>query len=192
MAGGDIARGIVVGRKSIVKPKKQKHEEVDYLKKELADTKNLVVVKFQGLSVEEDTELRRKIREADSKYRVVKNTLVNLASQGTPVSGMADTFKGSTAIAYNDSDPVALAKALSEYAKSNPVFEFKAGMVEGRVVDIAKLAEIAELPSHEGLISQLMYLVNAPAQRTAMAINAVGRNLAIVLGQAVEEKKFSE
>jgi large subunit ribosomal protein L10 len=175
-----------------VKAKKQKHEEVDYLRKELSETTNLVVVKFQGLTVGQDTELRQKIREADSKYRVVKNTLVKIACEGTPAAELADAFDGSTAIAYNASDPVALAKALSEYAKANPVFEFKAGMVESRVVDIARLAEIAALPSHEGLISQLMYLINAPAQRTAIAVNAVVRNLAVVLGQAVEEKKFSE
>jgi len=175
-----------------VKPKKQKHEEVEYLRKELAETKNLVVVKFQGLSVAQDTELRQKVREADSKYRVVKNTLVNIASEGTPAADLASTFQGSTAIAYNAGEPVALAKALSEYAKANPVFEFKAGMVEGRVVDVSTLSEIAALPSYDELIAQVMYLINAPAQRTAMAINAVVRNLAVALGQAVEEKKFSE
>ena len=173
-----------------MKSKKQKEEEVEFLKKELGEALNLVVVKFQGLSVAEDTELRRKIRQADSKYRVVKNTLVSLAAEGTPVAELSETFEGSTAIAYNTGDPVTLAKALRDYAKGNPAFEFKAGMVEGRAVAISTLAEIAALPSHDELIAQLMYLINAPAERTAMAINAVARNLAVALGQTVEEGKF--
>ncbi len=175
-----------------MKSKKRKQDEVEFLKKELSEAQNLVVVKFQGLSVAKDTELRRRIREADSKYRVVKNTLVKLAAEGTPAAELSETFEGSTAIAYNTGDPVTLAKALSDYAKDNPVFEFKAGMVEGRAVAISTLAEIAALPSHDELIAQLMYLINAPAQRTAIAINAVARNLAVALGQAVEEGRFSE
>ncbi len=175
-----------------MKSKKQKQEEVEFLKKELSEAQNLVVVKFQGLDVAKDTELRRKVREADSKYRVVKNTLVKLAAEGTPAAELSETFDGSTAIAYNTGAPVALAKTLSDYAKDNPALEFKAGMVEGRAVEISTIVEIAALPSHDELIAQLMYLINAPAQRTAMAISAVARNLAVALGQAVEEKKFSE
>ena len=175
-----------------MKSKKQKEEEVEFLRKELVEVQNLVVVKFQGLSVAKDTELRRKIRAADSKYRVVKNTLVSLAAEGTPAAQLAKIFEGSTAIAYNTGDPVALAKALSDYAKDNPAFEFKAGMIDGRAVEISTLAEIAALPSHDELIAQLMYLINAPAERTAMAINAVARGLAVALEQAVEGKQFSE
>ena len=85
---------------------------------------------------------------------------------------------------------MSLAKALSDYAKANPAFVFKAGMVEGRVVEISTLADIAALPSHDELIAQVMCLVNAPAQRIAVGINAVGRNLAVALGQAVEQEKL--
>ena len=175
-----------------MKSKKQKNEEVEYLKGELGDATNLVVVKYKGLTVEQDTELRGKIRESGSKYRVVKNRLVKIAAEGTPAEQLAASIDGPTAIAYNSGDPVSLAKALSAYSKANPIFEFKAGMVEGRVVEIGTLAEIAALPSHEELLAKLMYLINAPAQRIGRSINAIGRNMAVALGQAVEQKKFSE
>jgi large subunit ribosomal protein L10 len=175
-----------------VKPKGKKQEELNELKKDLAEAKNMIVAKFQGMTVAQDTELREKIRATSSSYRVVKNTLVRLAAQGTPAENLSKSFDGSTAIAYNDKDPVALAKALTAYAKTNPLFVFKAGMVEGRVVNIEDFAVIAALPSKEELIAKVLFLVNAPAQRLAVALNGVARNLAIVVGQAIEQKKFQE
>ena len=173
-----------------MKSKKQKQEEVEKLKAELATAENLIVVQFKGLNVEQDTELREKMRKAGSKYKVVKNRLAKISAKGTPVEQLNAAFEGSTAIAYNSGDPVALAKTLSDYAKANPIFQFKAGMVEGRVVEMSTLAEIAALPSHDELIAKLMYLINAPAQRIAVGVNAVVRNLAVALGQAVEQEKF--
>jgi len=173
-----------------VKSKKQKQKEVEQLKKELAEAENLVVVQFKGLNVEQDTDLRDKVRKADSNYKVVKNRLAKISAEGTPAEPLIGSFEGPTAIAYNSGDPVTLAKALSDYARANPAFEFKAGMVEGRVVEISTLAAIAALPSHDELIAQLMYLINAPAQRIAVGVNAVGRNIAVALGQAVEQEKF--
>jgi large subunit ribosomal protein L10 len=123
---------------------------------------------------------------------VVKNTLAKKAAEGTPVANVSKTFEGPTAIAYNSSDPVALAKALTAYAKTNPLFVFKAGLVEGRVVNIADIGAIAAMPSKEELIAKLLFLLNAPAQRIAVAVNGVARNLAVVLNQAIEQKKFSE
>jgi large subunit ribosomal protein L10 len=175
-----------------MKPKKKKEEELNELKKDLADAKNIVVSEFKGITVAQDTELRQKIRATGSKYRVVKNTLARLAAKGTPAEALSKALEGSTSIAYNNSDPVTLAKALTAYAKVNPVFVFKSGLVEGRVVNLADLNAIASLPSKEGLIAQLLFLLNAPAQRIAVATNGVARNLAIVVGQAVEQKKFQE
>jgi large subunit ribosomal protein L10 len=136
--------------------------------------------------------LRQKIRATNSKYRVVKNTLAKLAAKGTPAEGLSNALEGPSAIAYNNADPVSLAKALVAYAKTNPVFVFKAGMVEGRVVNIADLAAIASMPSKEELIAKLLFLLNAPAQRIAVATNGVARNLAIVVKQAIEQQKFQE
>jgi Ribosomal protein L10 len=175
-----------------VKPKGKKEEELNQLKKDLADAKNMIVAKFQGMTVAQDTDLRQKIRATKSDYRVVKNTLAKIAAKGTPAENLANSFDGPTAIAYNASDPVSLAKALTAYAKTNPLFVFKAGMVEGRVVNIADLNAIASMPSKEELIAKLLFLLNSPAQRIAVALNGVARNLAVVVGQAVEQKKFKE
>jgi large subunit ribosomal protein L10 len=175
-----------------MKPKGKKEEELNQLKKDLAEAKNMIVAKFQGITVAQDTDLRQKIRATNSKYRVVKNTLAKLAAKGTPAEGLSNALEGPSAIAYNNADPVSLAKALVAYAKTNPVFVFKAGMVEGRVVNIADLAAIASMPSKEELIAKLLFLLNAPAQRIAVATNGVARNLAIVVKQAIEQQKFQE
>ena len=175
-----------------MKPKGKKEEELNALKKDLADATNMIVAQFQGMTVAQDTELRQKIRSTNSQYRVVKNTLARIASKGTPSESLTKSFDGSTAIAYNASDPVALVKALTAYAKTNPLFVFKAGMVESRVVNIEDFAAIAAMPSKEELIAKVLFLINAPAQRLVVAMNGVARNLAVVLGQAIEQKKFKE
>jgi large subunit ribosomal protein L10 len=175
-----------------MKPKGKKKEELDALKKDLTEAKNLFVAQFQGMTVLQDTELRQKIRGTNSSYRVVKNTLARKAAEGTAAEGVSKSFDGSTAIAYNASDPVSLAKALTAYAKTNPLFVFKAGIVEGRVINLADIASIAAMPSKEELIAKLLFLINAPAQRLAVAMNGVARNLAVVMKQAVEQKKFHE
>ena len=175
-----------------MKSKGKKKEELEDLKKDLSEAKNLFVAQFQGMTVAQDTELRQKIRASNSKYRVVKNTLARKAVEGTPAHNVAKSFEGSTGIAFNSNDPVSLAKALAAYAKTNPLFVFKAGIVEGRVVDVSQISNIASMPSKPELIGKLLFLVNSPAQRIAICINGVARNLAVVLKQAVEQKRFPE
>lgn len=170
----------------------EKNKEVEALNAEFKAARNLFVAGFQGLTVSQDSELRRSIRATGSKYKVVKNTLAQRACQGTGVEPLKDRFVGANAVAYNDKDPVALAKALTTYAKTNPLFVFKAGIVEGRVINLADVEQIANLPSKEELISKLMFLLKAQAQRLASAVSAVPRNLAVVLNQASEQKKFKE
>ncbi len=175
-----------------MKSKGKKKEELENLKKDLSEAKNMFVARFEGMTVAQDTELRQKIRASNSKYRVVKNTLARKAAEGTPAEGVAKSFDGSTGIAFNSTDPVVLAKALTAYAKTNPLFVFKAGIVEGRVVNVADISSIAALPSKEELIAKLLFLINSPAQRIAVALNGIARNLAVVIKQAVEQKKFHE
>ena len=175
-----------------MKPKGKKKEELENLKKDMSDAKNMFVAQFQGMTVAQDTELRQKIRASNSKYRVVKNTLARKAAEGTPAEGVTKSFDGSTAIAFNSTDPVALAKALTAYAKTNPLFVFKAGIVEGRVVNVSDILSVAALPSKKELIAKLLFVINSPAQRIAVALNGVARNLAVVLMQAIEQKKFHE
>ena len=170
----------------------EKNKEIEALSAEFKAAKNLFVAGFQGLTVSQDSELRRSVRASGSKYKVVKNTLAQRACKDTVVEALKDIFAGANAVVYNESDPVALVKALTTYAKNNPLFVFKAGIVEGRVINLADLDQIADLPSKEELISKLMFLVKAQAQRLASAVSAVPRNLAVVLNQASEQKKFKE
>jgi large subunit ribosomal protein L10 len=95
-----------------------------------------------------------------------------------------------TSMAYTTGDPVALAKALTAYAKTNPAFTFKAGLVEGRAIDIGAINDLATMPSREEIFARLLFLINAPAQQLVTAMNAVGRNLAVVVDQGVKENKF--
>lgn len=169
-----------------------KEKEIENLRKEFSDASNLLLAGFKGLTVGQDTELRRAVRAAGSRYRVVKNTLARRAARGTALEPLQDQFTGSSAVAYNATDPVSLAKAITTYAKTHPHLVFKAGVVEGRVIDLADLNQIASLPSKEELISKLMFLLNAGAQRLASVVQAVPRNLAVVMEEAGKEKKFPE
>ncbi|SRR5258708_2037604 len=172
--------------------KDDKKKQLAELKETLAKSKGVIVSGFTGMTVSQDYELRKQVRAAGGKYRVVKNTLAEIASEGTPAEGALKGLSGPTALSFTEGDPVSLAKALTTYAKTNPAFVFKAGMVEGRVVAIHEIAQLATLPSKEELISKLLFLLNAPAQRLATVVNAVNRNLAVVVDQAVKENKFSQ
>src|SRR5207237_8597714 len=144
---------------------------------------------FKKLTVAKDQELRRQLRDAGARYSVVKNTLARKAAEGTPFAQAADHFKGVTALALAEGDPVQLSKAISKFVRENPeVFTFKAGVVEGRVVALRDVEAIATLPSKAELISEVMFLINAEAQRLATVIGAVPRNLAVVVRQAGEMK----
>ena len=139
----------------------------------------------------QDFELRKTVRAAGGKYRVVKNNLAEIASEGTPSEPVLKGLRGMTSMAYTTKDPVALAKALMAYAKANPSFTFKAGLVEGRAIDTKQIGDLATMPAKEEIFAKLLYLINAPAQRLAMTINAAGRTLAVVIDQGVKENKFN-
>jgi large subunit ribosomal protein L10 len=174
-----------------MKKKSEKQQDLDQLKTDLAKVSTVILTTFQGISVENDTKLRRAVQAAGGKYQVVKNTLAELAANGTPVGGVLKDLKGTNSIAYTNTDPVALAKALTKIAKDVPAFKFKSGIVEGRVISIAEIQQLATMPSKEELISKIMFLLNAPAQRLAVVINAVPRNAAVVVNEAVKANKFS-
>ncbi len=169
----------------------KKNQQVDKLSSDLKSVSNLVVATYTKLTVAQDYELRKTLRGAGAKYQVVKNTLAERAAKGTKVEEALKNLSGVTSIAYTTGDPVALAKALSKYAKDNPEFTFKAGVVEGRVISIKEIESLATMPSKEEIYSKLLFLMNAPAQRLVTAMNAVGRDLAIVINQGVEKQKFT-
>src|SRR5712692_7483096 len=143
-----------------------------------------------GITIEDDTKLRRAVQAAGGKYKVVKNTLAERAGAGTSAENLLKNLSGTNSIAYTAADPVALAKALTKVAKDVPAFQFKSGVVEGRVISIAEIQQLANLPSKEELISKIMFLLNAPAQRIAMALNALPRNLAVTVSEAIKANKF--
>ncbi|MEN6532688.1 MAG: 50S ribosomal protein L10 [Bryobacteraceae bacterium] len=174
-----------------MKKRQEKRKESEELRKEIEQVDNLFVLGFEKLTVGRDFQLRKSVRSAGGRYKVVKNTLAAKASQGTKSEEVMKDLAGMTSVAYTASDPVALAKALTAYAKENPTFRFKAGLVEGRAIDISAISELASLPSREEMFGKLLYLIQAPAQRLVTAINGVGRNVAVVVDQACKENKFT-
>jgi len=175
-----------------MKSKDDKKKDIDSLRQDLEKSRNLFVTGYEKLRVDQDFELRKAVRGAGGKYRVVKNNVAGKASEGTPAEQVLNSLRGMTSLAYTTNDPVALAKALTAYAKANPTFTFKAGMVEGRVIDVGAINELATMPPREEILAKLLFLINAPAQRLVTALSAVGRNLAVVVDQGVKENKFKE
>lgn len=169
-----------------------KQQKAEQLREELAKAKTVIFSGFEGITVSQDFELRRKLEGVGAAYRVVKNSIIERAAEGTLAGPAAKDLHGTTSVAYTQTDPVALAKATTAYAKENAVLVFKSGVVEGRVIDLNELNALAALPSREALFSKVLFLMNSPAQRVATALAAVGRNLAVVINQGVKEKKFQE
>ncbi len=170
--------------------KARKIEQVGTLTEEFKGANHAIVGTFAKMTVGKDFELRKAVRGAGGHYRVVKNTLAELAAKGTAVEEALKGLAGVTSIAYTDGDPVALAKALSKYAKDNPEYTFKAGVVDGKVIAIKEIDALAALPSKEEIYSKLLFLMSAPAQRLVTVVNAIGRDLAVVINQGVEKGKF--
>ncbi len=173
-----------------MKNKSDKQKELDSLRKELAQDPTIFVAGYERMTVSQDYELRKTVRAAGGSYHVVKNNLAAKASEGLASSGLLGELKGMTSLAYTVSDPVALAKALTTYAKTNPAFTFKAGFVEGRVVEVKNIQDLATMPSKEELIAKVMFLLNSSARRIAVSLNGVGRNLAVALNEAIKAEKF--
>jgi len=174
-----------------MKKKPEKQKDLDALHADLGKATNVFLTGYEKLKVSQDFELRKSVRGAGGHYKVVKNTIAEKAAEGTKSADLLKDLKGMCSIAYTSGDPVALAKALTVYAKANPSFTFRAGMVEGRVVDVSGIQALATLPSKEELFAKLLYIINAPAQRLLGAMNGVARNLAVVVEQGVKENKFS-
>jgi large subunit ribosomal protein L10 len=172
--------------------KAKKAEQIEKLNSQLQKASSMIVGSFSKLTVAKDYELRKTVRSAGGRYQVVKNTLAKRASEGTKVAEALKGLKGVSSIAYTDGDPVALAKALSKYVDDNPEFSFKSGILDGKVLNLQDIKALATMPSKEEIYSKLLFLMNAPAQRLVTVMSAVGRDLAIVVNQGVEKKKFKD
>jgi large subunit ribosomal protein L10 len=171
--------------------KTEKTEMVESLAGDLAKSSNAIVFAFKGLKVPEVTELRRQVRGTQSKYLVVKNTLALRATKGTALEAVAEHFKGATAVVYNRTSPVALAKVLTNFAKTNPNLVFKAAVIEGQAVAASEIKMIAELPSREELVSKLLFVMQSPMRRLVTVLNGPVRNLAGVMSQIADQKSKS-
>ena len=155
----------------------------------LAMAPHAFLLGFKGITVPQATELRNRVRATGGEYLVVKNNLALRAIDSTALAALEEHFAGPTAVVYSAKDPVALAKALTDYAKDVPAIELKAGMVERRAVAAGQIKEIAQLPSREQLIAKLVYLLQSPITRFARVLAAVPQSLVVVLDQVAKQKE---
>ncbi len=166
-----------------------KHKIVASLHEKFTDAKVVIVTDYKGLNVAQMNDLRRKLREADVEYQVVKNTMLIRASKDTDVAQLVDMFKGPSAIAWAYEDPVAPAKVLMQFAKDNDKLEIKAGVMNGKLLDLAAIGALSKLPSREELLAQVLAAMNAVPQGLVSALADAPRRLVNVLNAVKDQKE---
>lgn len=170
--------------------RQKKTQKVTQLAGDLQGATAAIIGTFTAMTASKDIDLRKIVRTAGGKYSVLKNKLAPKAGAGTQIEAALGGLKGVSAVAYTSGDPVALAKALAAWVKDNAQFTFKLGIIDGKILDVSEVNELATMPGKDELFSKLLFLINAPATRLATVLNATGRNLAVVLDQAAQQEKF--
>ncbi|HXO21181.1 MAG TPA: 50S ribosomal protein L10 [Thermoanaerobaculia bacterium] len=166
-----------------------KEQLIEEYEQGLAAAPHAFLLGFKGITVPQVTTLRDRVRESGGHYAVVKNTLALRAIDGKALGELKEHFTGPTAVVYSTTDPVALAKALTDFAKDVPAIQFKGGLVESRTVVAAQIKEIAQLPGREELIAKLLYLLQSPVTRFARVLAAVPQQFVAVLDQVRIQKE---
>jgi large subunit ribosomal protein L10 len=159
----------------------EKERIVQELAQRLADTQATFLADYRGINVEQATLLRRELTQAGVEYRVVKNSLLKLAAKGTPSEDLRSYCVGPTAIALSGDDPIAPAKILSKFAGDVEAFELKAGVLSGKLMSVAEISALAELPSREELLAMTLSTMNAPISNFVGTLAAIPRSLVQVL-----------
>src|SRR6266550_4396788 len=174
-----------------MKTREQKAAEVSELTEQIGKASNAFLIDVKGITVPQVTELRKQVRQANSGYVVVKNTLALIALKDSPIINMKEQFSGPTAIAFNATDAVVLAKALTKFAKDVPAVHFKGALLNGQVVPASEIQNIANLPSREELVAKILYLMQSPIRGLVTVLQANIRNLAVVIDQIAKQKTGS-
>lgn len=172
-----------------MKSKAEKAQAISEFNQGIGQATNAFLIEFKGITVPQVTELRKHVRETGSTYVVVKNTLALIAVKDSPLVQLREQFSGPTAVAYNATDAVALAKALTKFAKDVPAVHFKGAMLNGQIVPATEIQNIANLPSREELVSKLLYLLQSPIRGLVTVLSGNIRNLAVVLDQIAKQKE---
>jgi large subunit ribosomal protein L10 len=150
-----------------------KEAKVAEIKEKLEKAQAVVLAKYQGLTVEEDTQLRKNLREAGVEYRVYKNTLVTLAAKELGLEGIVEYLEGPVSIAFGYEDVTAPARILNDFAKDHKVLELKAGIIDGEIYDSDKIKQLATIPSKEVLIAKLLGSIKSPISSFARVLSAI-------------------
>lgn len=169
--------------------REQKNELISEYAEGVARAPHAFVFGYHGIKVPQVTELRQKVREAGGHYVVVKNTLALRALEGQPLGDLAAHFTGNTAVVYTATEPVAVAKVLTDFAKTAPTIQFKAGLLNGKQVAAEQIKDIANLPSRQELVAKLLFILQSPITRLVRTLAAVPREFVVVLDQIKQKKE---
>lgn len=172
-----------------MKSRTEKAQAISEFTEGIGQATNAFLIEFKGITVPQVTELRKQVRETGSTYVVVKNTLALIAVKDSPLTQLKDAFSGPTAVAYNMTDAVALAKALTKFAKDVPAVHFKGALLNGQIVPATEIQNIANLPTRQELVSKLLFLLQSPMRGLVTVLQANIRNLAVVLAQIAKQKE---